>query len=256
MPTRPSRRAEGEIDDNVVFVLGAGVDRVFGLPLLNTLFHDLGEFARGAGKGINSAIRKHAKPLPLDLQTYGGDQAENLGQKLLGSDPDLLPRIIAALDKHRDTANPRVSTVRTLMKKLSVIANENELNEAIMSELSRTDDRSRLEEALWAREGVYSTGLGFGFATPHCKTPAVVFSSIGILKLRRPVDWSALDSEPVKMVILIAMRQSEVAGAHLQVFSKLARKLMNEDFRQYLLGVESAEEMVEYLTKELGIADL
>lgn len=137
MPARPTTRAEGEMDDGVVFVLGAGVDRVFGLPLLNTLFHDLGEFARGAGRSINAAIRKHAKPLPLDLQTYGGDQAENLGQKLLGSNPDLLPRIITALDKHRDAANPRVNTVRTLMKKLSVIANENELNEAIMSEVSK-----------------------------------------------------------------------------------------------------------------------
>ena len=136
MPGNPSRRAE-KIDESVVFILGAGVDRVFGLPLLNTLFRDLGEFARGAGKGINAAIRKHAKPLPLDLQTYGSDQAENLGQKLLGSDPELLSRIITALDKHRDAANPRVKTVRTLMKKLSVIAGENELNEAIMAELSR-----------------------------------------------------------------------------------------------------------------------
>lgn len=136
MPTNPSHRGS-EIDERVVFVLGAGVDRVFGLPLLNTLFRDLGEFARGPGKGINTAIRKHAKPLPLDLQTYGGDQAENLGQKLLGSNPELLQRIIAALDKHHDATNPRVDTVRTLMRKLSVIANENELNETIMAELSR-----------------------------------------------------------------------------------------------------------------------
>jgi fructose-specific PTS system IIA-like component len=118
----------------------------------------------------------------------------------------------------------------------------------------RTDDRPRLEEALWAREGVYSTGLGFGFATPHCKSAAVEFNSIGILKLRQPVDWGSVDSEPVGMVILIAMRDSEVAGAHLQVFSKLARKLMNEEFRKYLLGVESAEEMVEYLTQQLDMA--
>ena len=137
MQTPPSHRANGKLPDDIVFVLGAGVDRVFGLPLLNTLFHDLSEFARGPGKSINAAIRKHAKPLPLDLQTYGGDQAENLGQKLLGSDPDLLPRIINALDKHRDATNPRVKTVRTLMRKLSVIANENELNEAIMSEVSK-----------------------------------------------------------------------------------------------------------------------
>jgi hypothetical protein len=123
--------------DGVIFVLGAGVDRVLGLPLLNTLFRDLGEFARGPGKGINKAIRSHAKPLPLDLETYGGDQAETLGQKLLGTHPHLLPDILKALDKHRDAANPRVKTIKALMKKLAVIASENELNEAMMSELSK-----------------------------------------------------------------------------------------------------------------------
>ena len=86
----------------MIFVLGAGVDRVLGLPLLNTLFKDLSDFTRGPGKAINKAIRNHAKPLPLDLQTYGGDQAENLGQKLLGSHPHLLPKILTVLDKHRD----------------------------------------------------------------------------------------------------------------------------------------------------------
>lgn len=108
----------------MIFVLGAGVDRVLGLPLLNTLFKDLSDFTRGPGKAINKAIRNHAKPLPLDLQTYGGDQAENLGQKLLGSHPHLLPKILTVLDKHRDAGNARVNTVKTLMKKLSVIASE------------------------------------------------------------------------------------------------------------------------------------
>ena len=119
MTTRPSSPSNYKSTQDVVFVLGAGVDRVLGLPLLNTLFRDLGDFARGSGKAINKAIRSHAKPLPLDLETYGGDQAENLGQRLLGSHPHLLPKIITALDKHRDSANPRVKTIKSLMKKLA-----------------------------------------------------------------------------------------------------------------------------------------
>ena len=122
---------------DVIFVLGAGVDRILGLPLLNTLYRDLGEFARGPGKAINKAIRSHAKPLPLDLETYGGDQAENLGQKLLGTHPHLLPEILKALNKHPDASNSRVKAITALMEKLGKIASENELNEAMMSELSR-----------------------------------------------------------------------------------------------------------------------
>ena len=32
----------------------------------------------------------------------------------------------------------------------------------------RTDRPRDVEEAVWAREETYSTGLGFGFAVPHC----------------------------------------------------------------------------------------
>src|SRR5580704_16846919 len=103
---------------DVVFVLGAGVDRVLGLPLVNTLFRELSDFASGSGAAINKAIRSHAKHIPLDLQTYAGDQAENLGHKLLGSDPELLPKILAALDRHQDAAHDRIKAIKTVMKKL------------------------------------------------------------------------------------------------------------------------------------------
>src|SRR5690606_21466898 len=36
----------------------------------------------------------------------------------------------------------------------------------------RTDAPAELEEAVWQREYVFSTGLGFGIAVPHCKSAA------------------------------------------------------------------------------------
>jgi hypothetical protein len=135
--TNPSRHPDGKAGNKVVFVLGAGVDRVLDLPLLNTLFRDLNEFVLGSGQAINKAIREHTKPLRFNLQTYGGDEAENLGQKLLGSHPHLLPIILTALGKHPDAANANIAAIKTLMTKLSVIADENELDEAIVAQLSR-----------------------------------------------------------------------------------------------------------------------
>ena len=118
----------------------------------------------------------------------------------------------------------------------------------------RTVDRQRLEEALWSREAVYSTGLGYGFAAPHCKTEAVTADSIGVLKLRQPIDWGSVDSEPVNMIFLIAMREPQLANRHMQVFSRLARKLMNEEFRGHLLAVENAHDMATFLAQQLEIS--
>jgi fructose-specific PTS system IIA-like component len=113
-----------------------------------------------------------------------------------------------------------------------------ELSSALWA-AGRIDDRIAIEEALWAREEVYSTGLGHGFAVPHCKSAAVRAASIAVLRLAQPVEWGSLDNQPVRMAILLALPES-AAKQHLQVFARLARKLMNEDFRNELLGAADA----------------
>jgi phosphoenolpyruvate-protein phosphotransferase len=119
---------------------------------------------------------------------------------------------------------------------------------------SRTDDRHLLEEALWAREAMGSTGLGDGFAIPHCKTNAVSANSICVLRLKEPIQWDSEHGELVSMVVLLALRDSEGADTHMQVFSALARKLINDDFRQYLLKVETPDQITAYLSEQLGLS--
>ncbi|MBK8267231.1 MAG: PTS sugar transporter subunit IIA [Planctomycetes bacterium] len=118
----------------------------------------------------------------------------------------------------------------------------------------RAQDPSRLEAAIWAREDTYSTGLGFGFAVPHCRTDAVSASSIGVVRLTNPVDWNSLDGKPVRFVILLAMRESDVNGTHMKVFSTLARRLMNEDFRERMMSATDRRTILEGLRDELGLA--
>jgi fructose-specific PTS system IIA-like component len=117
----------------------------------------------------------------------------------------------------------------------------------------RTEDPQFVEEAIWNRETISSTGLGYGIAVPHCKTDAVLADSIGILKLKHPIDWGSLDNKPVQMVILLAVRESQSNGRHLHVLSQLARKLMDEDFRIRLFKLHDAHAMVSHLSQELGV---
>ena len=42
----------------------------------------------------------------------------------------------------------------------------------------RTADPAALEDAVWRREEAYSTGFGYGFAIPHCRSE-LVFSQLG-----------------------------------------------------------------------------
>jgi multiphosphoryl transfer protein len=178
----------------------------------------------------------------------------------------VLAEVIACREK-RDLegllgkAQPSSAAQPLLSKELVLLGSESKNKEEAMQEIvdafyiaGRTADRQRLEEALWSREAVYSTGLGYGFAAPHCKTEAVTADSIGVLKLRQPIDWGSVDSEPVNMIFLIAMREPQVANRHMQVFSRLARKLMNEEFRGHLLAIENAHDMATFLAQQLEIS--
>jgi fructose-specific phosphotransferase system IIA component len=100
--------------------------------------------------------------------------------------------------------------------------------------MGRTDNSPAVEDAIWRREATYSTGFGHGFAIPHCQTNAVRFNSLVLLKLKSPVAWNSLDGQPVRVVILLAIRAAQAGTTHMQVFAKLARKIMDEDFRAEL----------------------
>jgi fructose-specific PTS system IIA-like component len=117
----------------------------------------------------------------------------------------------------------------------------------------RTSDPGAVEAVIWQREAVYSTGLGFGFAIPHCKTDLVLANSIAVLKAGAPIAWGSLDGNPVNVVILLAVRESDAQNSHMKIFARLARKVMHEEFREFLTTATDPEEIRVFIEKHLGI---
>ncbi|MGB8580893.1 MAG: fructose PTS transporter subunit IIA [Candidatus Sulfotelmatobacter sp.] len=158
-------------------------------------------------------------------------------------------------------AQPSRSAQPLLSQELVRLGSKSRSKEEAMQEIvdafyiaGRTEDRQQMEEALWLREAAYPTGVDYGFAIPHCKTEAVTADSVGVLKLSQPIDWGSASSQPVNMVILMAMRGPHAGNRHLQVLSKLCRKLEEEEFRGHLLAAENAHDMVAYLAQELEVS--
>ncbi len=116
----------------------------------------------------------------------------------------------------------------------------------------RTDRPRDVEDAVWRREATYPTNVGHGVAVPHCKTDTVGSNSLAVVRLRRPVAWSASDEQPVRTVLLLASRQSDPATEHLRVFAALARTLMHEEFRNEL--DEAADPAAVCATLERGVS--
>lgn len=95
------------------------------------------------------------------------------------------------------------------------------------AELSGLDERE-IFEILLQRERLGSTGVGSGIAIPHGKLPTVE-KIFGIFaRLESPIDFDALDDQPVDIIFLLLA--PEGAGAdHLKALAKIARILRNND---------------------------
>lgn len=90
------------------------------------------------------------------------------------------------------------------------------------------------------------------FRVARCP-PRIRIYPAPIRKRNKPLNWDSIHGEQVRMVVLLALRQSETANTHMQVFSSLARKLDDDDFRQHLLKIETAEQVTTYLAEQLGL---
>jgi phosphoenolpyruvate-protein phosphotransferase len=120
----------------------------------------------------------------------------------------------------------------------------------------RTDQPDTVEEEIWKREEVYSTGLGYGFAVPHCSSDALLANCISVVKLKNPVEWNSADSKPVDVVIMLAIRSSEKEKAHMQIFARLARNIMHDEFRSALRSTNDAKSLLDYIKSSLELGQV
>ncbi|XEC95662.1 PTS sugar transporter subunit IIA [Paenibacillus tarimensis] len=108
-------------------------------------------------------------------------------------------------------------------------------------------DKQEYMNAVLARENTGSTGIGFGVAIPHGKSAGVSKPGLAFAKLAAPVDWQSLDGEPVRVVFMIAVPQEAAGNEHLQILIALSRKLIDSEFRDKLMAVESPEQLKSLL---------
>jgi PTS system nitrogen regulatory IIA component len=105
-------------------------------------------------------------------------------------------------------------------------------------------DREFLYQVLLAREALGSTGVGDGIAIPHVRNPIVLHLSratVTLCFLERPVDFGALDGQPVSTLFTLI---SPTVRAHLHLLSRLAFTLRDPRFHAALRTQASREEIL------------
>ena len=102
----------------------------------------------------------------------------------------------------------------------------------------------QLEDVLSAileRERQFPTGIGYGVAVPHGKTPALAALRAVAGTTPNPVPYETIDGEPVRIFFMLAGPESQ-AGAHVKAISRISRLVRHELVRAHLLGARTPEE--------------
>jgi mannitol/fructose-specific phosphotransferase system IIA component (Ntr-type) len=123
-----------------------------------------------------------------------------------------------------------------------------------MAELLAPDhslDATELHAGFVAREGESSTGFGNGVAIPHAKVKGLTQPFVGTVTFTTPVEWDALDGQPVDIAIGLIMPADDPDQVHLRVLSKLARKLMDDDFIAELKGAQHDQDRLNQVLQSV-----
>lgn len=102
------------------------------------------------------------------------------------------------------------------------------------------DDAEAILAAVRERERELSTGVGGGVAIPHAKTPRVEQLVMAAGVTPSPVDFDALDGQPVELFFLLVGPES-AAGAHVRALARISRLLRREPLRASLRSAADAQ---------------
>lgn len=110
-------------------------------------------------------------------------------------------------------------------------------------------------KALTEREGFASTGVGMNVAIPHVKVEELDQVVCSLMVLETPVEWAAVDGEPVTILFVILRPGNAAAGhdpeQHLDMMRWIAKLSRDGDFRRFAEAAKTKSELVSLL-KEMS----
>ncbi|MGT2750578.1 PTS sugar transporter subunit IIA [Streptococcus orisasini] len=145
---------------------------------------------------------------------------------------------------------------KVIHKELMIVMSSSKDKDEVIHELGNllyqegyTDDAQAFIDDVYLREKEGVTGIGQGIAIPHGKSEAVRITTVAIAVLDNPIKWETLDGEPVKVVIMFAVRDSDSNTTHILLLQQVATLLAHDDFVKDLKEVKSVDALYELLAQ-------
>lgn len=119
------------------------------------------------------------------------------------------------------------------------------LRELVQLLVARTGgDGGDILRSVEEREVVLSTGIGYGVAIPHGRSPTV--SSLNLVCGSTPhgIDYGAVDGLPVRLLFLLVGPET-AAGEHVKALARIARLVRRDQVRDRLLQAPTPTQFIQ-----------
>ena len=103
-------------------------------------------------------------------------------------------------------------------------------------------------DTLLQRERLGSTGVGRGIAIPHGRLPGLKKIVSVFARLDEPIDFEALDEEPVDLIFLL-LAPEQAGGDHLKALARISRLLREPVSIEKLRASENRAALYSVLTE-------
>jgi PTS system nitrogen regulatory IIA component len=118
----------------------------------------------------------------------------------------------------------------------------------LLFENSRQIPRARVFDALFEREKLGSTGLGFGVAIPHGRIRTLKEPVCAFVRTQSPIPFEAPDGQPVTLVFALLVPE-HATEAHLEILSELAQMFSDAELCDRLATIDDIQAAHRLITE-------
>jgi fructose-specific phosphotransferase system IIA component len=118
----------------------------------------------------------------------------------------------------------------------------------VICKSDKIDDCKSFSKAIFAREKLMSTGIGYGIAIPHVRLKSVKDFVIALGRKPEGVKYESIDDKPVQLIFMIGASDSQ-DKEYIKLLSRLVLRLKNKKFVEQLLSARDSQEVYELIER-------
>jgi PTS system fructose-specific IIA component len=110
------------------------------------------------------------------------------------------------------------------------------------------DEEGFIRDVLY-RESEGVSGLEKGIAIRHGNSDYVLKTSIAIGRTKQHVEWESMDGNPINIIILFAVKNTDKTTTHIKLLQKIAILLSDEDTIEQFQTLQTKKDFLQLLSK-------